>query len=107
MRPPTTGAKLAAAHGAATTSGEAGLAARELAQAAGHQAQMAAQDADGEYAPCSLAPACECDDGCSSDEEDSEPLPAKLAQQMLERDAHTHACAHARTHARTHTTHAP
>jgi hypothetical protein len=81
-------AKLAAAHGAATTSGEAGLAARELAQAAGHQAQMAAQDADGEYAPCSLAPACECEDGCSSDEEDSEPLPAKLAQQMLERDEH-------------------
>ena len=37
-------AKLAAAHGATTTSGEAGLAARELAQAAGHQAQMAAQD---------------------------------------------------------------
>ena len=81
-------AKLAAAHGATPTSEEAALAARELAQAAGHQAQMAAQDADGEYAPCSLAPACECEDGCSSDEEDSEPLPAKLAQQMLERDEH-------------------
>ena len=71
---------------AAPTSKEEVLAAERLAQAAGHQAQMAAQGADDEYAPCSLAAVCECEDGCSSDGEGAEPLPAKLAQHMLERD---------------------
>ena len=85
-------AKLAAASGTTPSSGEEALAAQGLAQAAGHQARVAAQGAD--YAPCSLAAAecgnacSECGDGCSSIEEGSDPLPAKLAQQMLERDEH-------------------
>ena len=81
-------AKLAAASGTTSTSEEEALAAQRLAQAAGHQAQMAAQGTDGEHAPCSFVATCECEDGCSSDGEGSEPLPAKLAQQMLERDEH-------------------
>jgi hypothetical protein len=81
------GRELSAKMAAAASSSEPPVVDR-LARDAGHQAQMAALGAEGEHAPCSVEGAWIGGDGCSSDEECSEPLPAKLAQQMIERDEH-------------------